>query len=148
MYEVDISSKKKKIKKKSEKSNPLYSIKTSIYLKYPPRKNIFLNFKTLYYYFKSNRYVKLIIYKIKNNFIINLTKFQGKNEEIIDRVNSYIKILINIYNIKENKVILIISNSKFRLNRVNLDYIKIFNNINYKSYNKKVKGIGEYKNYI
>ena len=61
IYKIDISSKKKKIKKKPEKLNFLYLIKIFIYLEYSSKKNIFLNFKTLYYYLKSSGYVKLII---------------------------------------------------------------------------------------
>ena len=75
IYKINIFSKKKKIKKKLEKSNLLYLIKISIYLGYFSGKNIFLNFEIFYYYLKFNRHVKLIIYKIKNNFIINLIKF-------------------------------------------------------------------------
>ena len=148
IYKVDIPFKKKEIKKKLEKSNLLYLIKIFIYLGYPFGENIFPNSKTLYYYFKSNKYAKLIVYKIKDNSIINLTKLQGKDKEIINKINFYIKILINIYNTKEGKVTLIILNSRFRSSRVNLNYVKIFDNMSYKSCNKKVKGIKEYKNYI
>ena len=148
MYKVNISPKKKEIKKKLRKFNLLYLIKISIYLGCFFGENIFLNFGTLYYHLKSSGYAKLIIYKIKDNSIINLIKLQRKNEEIINKINFYIKILINIYNIKENKATLTVSNSRFRLNEINLDYIEIFNNVSYKFYNKKVKGIREYKNYI
>ena len=147
VYKINIPPKKKKIKKKLGKFNFLYLTKISMCLKYSPRENIFPNFKILHYHLKSSRYIKLIIYKIKDYFIINLIKLQRKNKKIIDRVNFYIKIFINIYNIKEDKVTLVISNSRFKLNRINPDYIEIFNNINYKSCNKKIKGIRGYKNY-
>ena len=74
IYKVNIFFKKKKIKKKLGKFNLLYLIKIFIYLEYPFRENIFLNSRILYYYFKFSRYIKLIIYKIKDNSIINLTK--------------------------------------------------------------------------
>ena len=80
-------------------------------------------------YLKLNNYSKLIIYKIKNSFVINLIKLQNKDKEILDRVNLYIEILVNIYNVEGDKVILAIPNSNFKLNRINLDYTVIFNNI-------------------
>ena len=72
IYEINIFFKKKKIKKKLEKFNFLYLIKIFICLGCFFKKNIFLNFRTLYYYFKFNGYAKLIVYKIKDNSIIDL----------------------------------------------------------------------------
>ena len=67
---------------------------------------------------------------------------------MINGVSFYIEIFVDIYNVEKDKITLIIFDFKFGLSGVNLDYMEIFNDVSYKFCNKKVKGIGEYENYI